>query len=60
MALKARTTQVVFDQWLLSDAGEPLAHAEVVCLCIDSDGKICPAPPAVTVLLEGWLAKQKE
>jgi len=60
--LKARATQVVFDQWLLlggsgSGGGEPplLARAEVTCLCIDpSSRRIVPAPPELQAIIAAW------
>lgn len=58
LELKARGTKVVFDQWLLRGAtDEPLAHAEVVCLCVDvSRGGLVPVPEGIRERIESLLA----
>ena len=54
--IKARGSQVVFDQWLVhGETSEPLAKGEVTCLIIDpSAGKIVPAPAAVLEQTMKW------
>ena len=56
--MRARDTQVVFDQHVLSAAtGEPLAAATVTCLCVDPvAGKMVPAPAALKARLEPFLS----
>ena len=58
LTLRARDTQVVFDQHVLSAAtGEPLAAATVTCLCVDPvAGKMVPAPAALKARLEPFLS----
>tara|TARA_B110001452_G_scaffold242724_1_gene225685 strand:- start:192 stop:1280 length:1089 start_codon:yes stop_codon:yes gene_type:complete len=54
VTLKARNTQVVFEQVLLTaDGGEPVARAAITCLCLDPRaGKIVPAPASLLAQLE--------
>jgi acyl-CoA thioesterase FadM len=56
--VKARGTQVVFDQWLVhGETEEPLAKGEVTCLVIDPvAGKIVPAPDAVVQRVSTWMS----
>lgn len=56
--VKARGTQVVFDQWLVhGQSGQPLARGEVTCLVIDPEaGKIVPAPEAVLRRMSTWVS----
>ena len=55
--LRARGSQVIFDQWLVHGRGDvPLARAEITCLVLHAEtGKIVPAPPEVMQHLEPWL-----
>ena len=55
--LKGRATQVVFEQWVLNaNTAEPLACADVVCLCIDEAAqKIVPVPDTLRSRLDMWL-----
>ena len=43
--LKARNTQILFEQWLTTPEGVPLARADVTCICTDGK-KMCSAPEA--------------
>ena len=53
VVLKARNTQVVFEQFLLTEAGEPAARATITCLCLDPvAGKIVAAPASLLATLE--------
>ena len=55
--LKARNTQILFEQWLTTTDGEPLARADVSCICLDpAAGKMCAAPPAAAARIEKWLS----
>ena len=55
--LKARATQVLFEQWVLDgNTAEPLARADVVCLCINEAAqKIVPVPDTLRSRLDLWV-----
>ena len=57
MRLKARGSQVIFDQWLVhGDTAEVLARGEVTCLLIDPvAGKIVPAPEDILDQVKPWI-----
>ena len=57
ITLKARNTQVLFEQFLLtSDGGRPVARAAITCLCLDPRaGKIVPAPASLQATLEALM-----
>lgn len=53
MTLRARGTQVLFEQFLFTAEGELAACAAVTCLCIDPvRGRMVPAPPELQAQLE--------
>lgn len=56
ISLRARDTQVIFEQWLLdAGSGTPLARADVTCLCIDgASKKIVAAPNGLRERLGEW------
>jgi len=55
-ALKAKNTQIVFEQWLTTPDGEPLARADVTALCLDpAAGKMCAAPDEAIARVKKWL-----
>ena len=52
LTLKASSTQVLFEQFLLTASGEPVARAAITCLCLSpAQGKIVPAPAALQATL---------
>lgn len=56
--LKARNTQILFEQWLTTPDGTPLARGDVACVCLDAEaGKMCPAPLAALKVVERYMNK---
>lgn len=57
LSLKARNTQVVFEQWLLDgNTLKPLARGDVVCLCISAESqKIIAVPQFLLHELQIWM-----
>lgn len=54
--LKARNTQVLFEQWLTTPEGVPLAKGEVACICLDAaTNKMCAMPEAARASMDQWL-----
>ncbi len=55
VSTRARGTQVVFEQWLHDGDGEPVARADVTCLCLDTrEQKIVAAPQELQERLLAW------
>lgn len=54
--------QVLFQQWLLDGTtAEPLARADVTCLCLDAaTGKMVAAPGELLGELKEWAARAEE
>jgi acyl-CoA thioester hydrolase len=54
--LRARGTQVIFQQWLLdAENGSALARADVTCICLDAEsGRFKPLPSTLLARLEEW------
>ena len=55
--LKARGSQVIFEQWVVdAESAEPLARGEVTCLMIQAEtGRIVPAPEEIMKQLEPYI-----